>query len=395
MKGMNSPASGSLLFSLLLVFLVWPEAFPQGGTRKLDVNGYVKYMQSVNVVKGMDSLWIDNLFHNRVNFNWYPHENLKANLELRNRVFYGDLVRLIPGYINLVDVYNDYFDLSVNIADQSNMAIHSMIDRLYVQWTKDKFELTAGRQRINWGINTAWNPNDIFNAYSFFDFDYEERPGTDGIRLQYYTGYAASVELAAKIASRFEDWVAGGLWKFNRFNYDFQVLGGVMEGDFVAGGGWSGNITDAGFKGEFSYFQPIVDKRERKEVFTGSAAFDYMFSNSLYLNASYLFNSGAESGQNLDLFDFAGERLSAKNLLPFRHSFFLQGQYPFSPLVNAGLAAMYFPGKTGGIFANPNLSLSLAENWDLDLIGQIYYARMNHDWLSAAKYFYWRVKWSF
>lgn len=32
----------------------------------------------------------------------------------------------------------------------------------------------------------AWNPNDWFNTYNYFDFDYEERPGTDAIRVRVY-----------------------------------------------------------------------------------------------------------------------------------------------------------------------------------------------------------------
>ena len=48
--------------------------------------------------------------------------------------------------------------------------------------------LRIGRQRINWGVNLAWNPNDLFNAYSLIDFDYQERPGSDAIRFQYYMG---------------------------------------------------------------------------------------------------------------------------------------------------------------------------------------------------------------
>ena len=39
------------------------------------------------------------------------------------------------------------------------------------------FIATAGRQRINWGQTFVWNVNDVFNAYSYFDFDYKERPG--------------------------------------------------------------------------------------------------------------------------------------------------------------------------------------------------------------------------
>ena len=56
--------------------------------------------------------------------------------------------------------------------------------------------MRIGRQRINWGVNLAWNPNDLFNAYSLIDFDYQERSGVDAIRFQYYTGEMSSIEFA-------------------------------------------------------------------------------------------------------------------------------------------------------------------------------------------------------
>jgi hypothetical protein len=108
-----------------------------------------------------------------------------------------------------------------------------------------------------------------------------------------------------------------------------------------------------------------------------------------------LFNSDSDPGTNLTLLDFSGDRLSAKNLLPLRHSMFIQGQYPVSPLVYAGMAVMYFPGENGGFFINPNMGFSLAENWDLDLIGQVYYAHLNERWQALVKYFYWRGEMEF
>jgi hypothetical protein len=383
------------VYSILLMFaLSTSESYSQTPGEKWDSRGYIKFMQSINFVDGFDSLWVDNLFHNRLNFNWYPESNLRFTAEIRNRIFYGDLVRLIPNYGDLVDVYNDYFDLSV-LVDRSDLVFHSMIDRLYFQWTRNKFEMTAGRQRINWGINLAWNPNDIFNAYSFFDFDYEERPGTDGLRFQYHTGFASSFEVAANMAGHIEEWTAGALWKFNRWNYDLQFLGGIMEGDVVLGGGWSGNISGAGFRGEFSHFLPFHDSDWNSNIISAVAALDYMFPSTFYLYGSYLYNNGRERGSSLIDLGFTGERLSAKNLMPFRHSLFLQGQYTFHPLLNGRMAVMYFPVTNGGFFLNPNLSWSLAENWDLDLVGQIYYANLNNRIQALAKYLFWRVRWSF
>ena len=89
--------------------------------------------------------------------------------------------------------------------DSSRWVFHIMLDRLYAEYTYKNFEAKVGRQRINWGINMAFNPNDIFNAFSYFDFDYEERPGSDAILLKYYTGIASSIEVAGKMADSLED----------------------------------------------------------------------------------------------------------------------------------------------------------------------------------------------
>ena len=174
-----------LLLVLVIVALAQP-ALAQDeevSERKWVLNGYVKDLVTFNIVKDNpilgDEVLIDNLVHNRINFKWYPTANFSAVLELRNRLFHGDLVKILPNYSEFIDVNNDFFDLSANVVDRNNVVLHTMIDRLYIQWNKADWEVKLGRQRINWGTNLVWNPNDLFNAYSFFDFDYEERPGAD------------------------------------------------------------------------------------------------------------------------------------------------------------------------------------------------------------------------
>ena len=191
--------------------------------RTASLSGYLKDMATFNLPEGADSVAVDNLIHNRLNFKWFPSDKLQLRVELRTRVFSGDYVTLIPNYGELIDVNNDFFDGSWLIVDSDNLIIHTMIDRAYAEWKEETWSLQVGRQRVNWGINMAWNPNDIFNAYSFFDFDYEERPGSDAIRFQKYIGYAGGYEIAVKMADSVEALTAGFLYKWNQRNYDFQV----------------------------------------------------------------------------------------------------------------------------------------------------------------------------
>ena len=196
--------------------------------KNLAVKGYVKQLQTFILVRGTDSLLTDNLLHNRLNFNYALDTTLNLVVEVRNRIFYGDLLRNIPFYPQLIDSGNDVWDLSALPVKSRSLLVHTMLDRAYAEWTKKKLEVRLGRQRINWGLNLVWNPNDIFNAYSFFDFDYEERPGSDAVRVRYFTGFAGGAEFAARLTSDPEKRTVAGLYKLNRNQYDWQFLGGLM-----------------------------------------------------------------------------------------------------------------------------------------------------------------------
>jgi hypothetical protein len=334
----------------------------------------------------------DNLIHNRLNFRWYPSETISVRAELRTRAFFGDIVRSTPNYADLVDdVNNDYFDWSTVLLDRESWVLHSMIDRLSIQYNKNDWEISLGRQRINWGINTIWNPNDIFNAFAFTDFDYEERPGSDALSIKRYTGFASSIEFVAKAADSWEESVIASRWQFNQWNYDFQVITGYFMEQWTLGGGWAGAIKNTGFKGEWTAFFPLHE--EDGLSFAISTGFDYIFENGLYISGGYLYNSnGQNQGSITELFSF---ELSADNLYPYRHALFTQGSYAISPVINSGLALIYSPVEVHPLFLNPSFTVSIANNWDLDLIGQVVFNKQRDVYKSPLQAAFLRMKWSY
>ena len=271
---------------LFLVISLVGRAFGQDiSSSKFSINGYLTNMQSVMFTK-VDGEWIaDNLFHNRVNLFYYPSQSFTASVQFRNRFMYGQTVEMYPGYARNIDHGDSFLDLSLNIFNEKSFFLNSTIDRAYVQYTHQNFVATVGRQRINWGQSFVWNPNDIFNVQNYFDFDYIEKPGSDAVRLQYYTGYASDAELAAKL-DQDKKLTAAGYFRFNAWNYDFQVLGGLFAGeDLMAGLGWSGSLKGAGFRGETSYFRPKDHFRDT----TGS--FIHRSVSRLYLQEFLIFTS--------------------------------------------------------------------------------------------------------
>ena len=392
-KYLASRALGCLL--VLIFFSNW-QATAQSEVKNWELNGYQKDMQMLiilpesGLVPGSQAYY-DNLLHNRINFGWYPNDRFSFEADLRTRFFWGDQVRLQSGtYIDLLDESNDYFKLSLGKADSLGLAFHTMIDRLYLDYTIGNWQFRVGRQRINWGINAAWNPNDIFNAFSFTDFDYEEKPGSDAVLAKYYFNFASSVEIAVKAADKIEESVGAVLLKWNHWGYDFQLLSGFMKNNFVMGGGWAGNLYDAGFKGEFSWFNALEEGEENG--FAATLGLDYVFKDGLYTNLGFLYNQNGQNDQSLaNIFSF---ELSAKNLYPYKTALFAQASYAFNPLFTGGLAVIYSPVKTHPLFINPSLSYSLSNEMDLGIFGQLILEKQEK-LKSPVQAFFVRFKYSF
>jgi hypothetical protein len=357
---------------------------------KFTVKGYIKYLEQVNIKESLSDALSNGLLHNRLNFRYDPNQYFNFRLEVRNRIYYGELVRSNPGFASFVTAYNGTYDLSKNWVNNKSVLFNSAIDRALAEYNKNKWDITIGRQRINWGINTVWTPNDIFNTFNYFDFDYEERPGSDAARIQYSFSSSSSLELAASPGKTGRQNIEAFMYRTNKWNYDFQLFSGIYHDNFTAGGGWAGNIKDAGFKGEVTYFTPYKNFYDTNSV-AASLSLDYGFKNGIYVLVSGLYNShGQDSIPNIA--QFTNETLSAKNIFPFKYTYFAQASYPFTPIFNGSLGVMYSPQSTALIFL-PTLTYSLADNWVLDLIAQSFFAEQNNNFSALGTAGYLRLKW--
>lgn len=354
--------------------------------------GYVKQLNGLYYLPDVEQYFQDQLWHNRLNLELGIGTKWSAEVGLRSRLFYGDVVRISPDYGDRVDdAGTDWVDLSVNWVDRPQWVLNSTLDRFYVQYSGGSWDLRLGRQRINWGVTNFWNPNDVFNQYLFTDFDYEERPGRDALRFTYYTGTSGSVELAMTAAEHIDEWDAAVLVKWNLWNYDFQLLGGVHRGATVLGGAWAGAIGQAGLKGEWSLFSDWDEPSKLDGVLSVEA--DYAFVNGWYVSAGGLYQS---TGQTNGSFSLLGDfQPSARFLYPFRWTIFALARYPVTPLSNVGLAVLYSPVRSHALFLNPSWSYSVAQNWDLDLVVQTVFSSDDTGFDADLAAGFLRLKWSF
>jgi hypothetical protein len=367
MKGRTRGISGILMIILLLQPCFSTPLQAQDKQKFLTLNGYFSTMQSA-IFDSLSGPFInDNLLHNRLNLKGYVNDHISFAAEFRNRLFTGDIVKTGPNYANSVAADNGWMDLSWNVINKPSFFFNTTIDRLYTDLTLGKFEARVGRQRINWGQALVWNPNDIFNAYSYFDFDYVERPGSDAIRLQYYAGYSTTAEIAIK--SDYLDRITmAALYRFNKGGFDIQFLGGYFNSeDIVAGTGWSGALGSFSFRGEATWFQPAKSTSATSGTGIFTAGFDRSFKDNSIAQFQVMYcNNPFGMGSFTSLYNAT---MTTKELAFSKFTAFGSFTYPLTPLFNLTFSTMWFPDLKG-YFLGPSLDYSLAENVDFSLYWQ-------------------------
>ena len=354
---------------LILIVFFYFRAEAQEKPESASLKGYVTTMQSVMFESLSDNFINDNLLHNRLNFKVFITSDLTIAAELRNRLFTGDMVKTGPFYADYIGADPGWIDMSWNILSRPSILFNTKADRLWIDYSRDRLQITLGRQRINWGQAIVWNPNDIFNAYSFFDFDYMERPGSDAVRIQYFPSFSSALELAVKTDSH-DNITAAGLFRFNKWSYDLQFLAGYAESkDFVAGLGWSGVLGSSSFRGEGSWFIPVNSDSEAKGTLIVTAGIDRILKDNSMVQLQLMYcNNPLELNSFTGLY---GSTLSAKDLAFSEFTAFGQFSWAAGPLLNLTLSGMWFP-DIDGFFAGPSADFSLAENVDFSFIWQYF-----------------------
>ena len=385
------------LFFLIIVSCI--ELQGQEKKAEFTLSGYINYLPSYLEFERLNKkeFQTNHLIHNRLNIRGYIQENFSIGLELRNRILFDE------GAFNTDD---GYFDLSHYFINNSKFKLHSMIDRMWLKYQKEKIEISIGRQRVNWGINTIWNSNDLFNAYNFIDFDYIERPGSDVIRFQYTGDNLSSLDIVYKPSTIENSSVIAALYKINKMGYDFQFLAANYYDDIALGGGWAGNIKNAGFKGEITYFMSEESSEDNSTSL--STSIDYSFKNGFYILGSHLYNSnGFSDPYEFNLQSVTQNVLSPKNLMPSKNSFLIQASAFITPAINSSFTVLYGEG-INFFFFSPNISYEINASLDASIIGQFFYmddkfnpyvpvdTDVTHvNTINKINGYYARLKWSF
>ncbi len=387
--------------------------------KKYTVDGYLTMMPQMSwTTINIDTISqfersTQQMLHNRLNFHWYPSEKISASVQFRNQLLWGDYVSDANDngtYKNGFQTESYFLPLTYMQTFRDAGLLSLSTDRMWVQYTHNNLEIKVGRQRINWGQTFVWNPNDIFNTYNFFDFDYSERPGADAVRAIYYPNYTSTIEVAAKLDSA-SNLTAAGLFRFNAKGIDFQFIGGYYsqptsisskvdkDADWIAGMAITGDYFGISLRTEATFMTPTTESANKDDLFLWSTGLDYSFSNELFISTEFLYSSHTNLTLGSSLYEMYSGPLTVKNMAFAKYSGFLQGSYPITPLFNITLSGMIYADKDlSGYFIGPYLDYSIKDNLDLGLYFQFFYFEteiLNYKINSNTSFAFLRLQWSF
>lgn len=389
----NSNWCRSVLLCFLAIFIGIDQQLPAQHPVNFSISGYVKELPLLTLDNNFSNPGFTNVLHNRLNMRLDVSENIHFALEGRNRLFYNEIFNENPAYRDFIGFDTGLMDLSWTWFSDGAWLGNSMIDRMYVDLRQEKWQVRVGRQRINWGINFVSNPNDLFNTFSFFDFDYDERPGADAIRAQYYIDHLSKVQFAISPARYSRDMVAAAMFNFNKNNYDFQTLAGYYKNRLAIGGGWAGNLGNAGFKGEATWFYDIEEiPGIRRGNLVASVGMDYLFKSGTFGIVELLYNGGYERGQTENLILI--QPLRPDNIMFSKYAATVSMSHPISPIFNGSFTIMALPDNKA-IFVSPGFNLNVLTDLDVGFLAQLFLAEEKSEFSEAGSLWMTTLRYSF
>jgi hypothetical protein len=179
------------------------------------------------------------------------------------------------------------------------------ISRLAIWLGPENLRITAGKQRILWGVARVFRPLDMINPVNFFEPGYE-RIGFPAILTSFAPGRLTDIRLLCRPRFNLGDGLYAGRFGTNLFKNDIglNIFYRPAEEQIVFGGDLAGELA-AGYWVEGTYTRD--DSSGYGKITFG---LDYTFPGAVYAMAEYFFDMSGES--NPDEYDYqkliSGER---------------------------------------------------------------------------------------
>jgi hypothetical protein len=235
------------------------------------------------------------------------------------------------------------------------------IDRANITLSLPQCDITVGRQAISFGTTFFWNPNDLLNSFSAYEFDREYKPGVDGINAEIALGDFSGLNLIYGAGENYRlDESALLIRGFaNILDFDAAVMAGRFREDGFVGAEFSGEVGPGiGLRGELSYFAAEKDDDFIQFV----AGTEYRFENNFYLSAEYFYNGFGTPHTSRYLEKLLSDRITEGDIYNIsRHYLGILGSYELSPLLIVSLAFI-MNLVDHSVLIDPTVVYSLSDN---------------------------------
>ncbi|MCX7984938.1 MAG: hypothetical protein N3A63_08575 [Bacteroidetes bacterium] len=328
---------------------------------------------STTQMSSSPSLFIDHTLHSRISLSWFISEHVTYTLGIRNKLIVGDSPEQIPHYAETLSQSDALLTLNTFLWKKRRSLNYLECDRCWFDYNIQNLRISIGKQRIAWGTSYVWNITDLFNPLSILDFDYEERPAVDALRLQYFTSDVSRIDCALTPSPRADHRTLALQYTMNIAEYDISLVIGYYLQRVLIGMNWVGTIRGIGFRGEmivteapsamcFATQNSFASQKHLQ--FSAVISVDYTFPTSLTLHSEVLYNNIGKT-QSIRL--FTNDARAIGLLSPSQVELFFRTSYTITPLFRVDAMILYNPFDTSTALL-PQFNYSLHDDVDIAFI---------------------------
>ncbi len=183
----------------------------------------------------------------------------------------------------------------------SRFLLNQNLDRFYVSYSKNAFNLNVGRAPIAFGSSKILNPTDVLTPISYQTLDKEERVGIDTVRVNYSLGALSLLDVGYVLGHKmdFAESAVFARFKTNVWSTDTSIMLMDFQENFMAGIDLSRSIGKASAWLESAYVIPKYfnedEKKNLKNYLRTTVGFDYKLTESIYSYIEYHYNGAGAS----------------------------------------------------------------------------------------------------
>ncbi|MCK4911838.1 MAG: hypothetical protein KAR83_09350 [Thermodesulfovibrionales bacterium] len=240
------------------------------------------------------------------------------------------------------------------------------LDRAFISFAAEEFDLTAGRQPISFGSARVINPTDVLAPFTYETLAKEEKTGIDAFRLRVPTGDFSELDIAIVLGDNAEQDEGAAYMRIKSYINETDIGFMVMRygQNMMLGIDVARAIGEASAWVEATYTEPAeefyyTDDSSYTRLSIGA---DMAFTGDVYGYIEYHFNGpGADEPEDYALNVLNAAYLEGSVYLLGRNYLAPGLRVEINPLLSAEAAALININDSSALLA-PSLTYSVSDN---------------------------------